>query len=183
MSRIDKLLAFAGLTRRPAPAAANHSPIVSQAPGDIIGDSPVTIRLSQLDEMRAQVRAANERAADLEDELTRERVKDPTGRVEGLSVLARDLITIARFAIANLPPIEIRKWPWMVVETVANGLHHLPDYSDDDSVLKGELMAFAADIREHELDRSRKQAKEIEEAPPAPKRRFLENRKGDIIDK
>jgi hypothetical protein len=176
MNRIDKLLSFAGLTRRPAPSSA-PAPTVSQAPGDIIGDAPVTIRLSQLDDMRAQVRMANEHASKLEGELAQARTLDPTGRVENLTELARDLITIARFAVANLPPIEIRKWPWAALEMVANGLQHLPDYSDDDSVLKGELMAFAADVREHELDRSRKQAKEIEDAPPAlveKRRRLLE---------
>lgn len=139
---------------------------VAQTPSTtMIGDAPITISLAQLDEMRAELRASNERHSTLLKELAEARSADPTGRIDKLQELARNLLTIARYAFANLPPSENPKWPTVAVVGVINRLPHLPDFTLDDQVLISEMRLFVRDIEEHEIRRARKRDALIASAP------------------
>jgi hypothetical protein len=141
------------------------SSTVSQAPPAIMSEAPVTISIAQLDELRAQIRQGHARVAQLEAELVAAKQRDPTGSVTHLETLARNLLVIARFAIANLPPSEIPKWPFAAVEAVAGHLKHLPGFNEDDQVLITELGFLVSEIKEHELDRARRYNALIASAP------------------
>jgi hypothetical protein len=129
---------------------------VNQAPAGAIGDAPVTISLSQLNGLYEQIQHAHERARQLENELVQTRMADPTKRTHALNLLARNMLHIVRFAIANLPPSEIPKWPHEAVAAVAGGLKHLVDFNEDDQVLAAELALFVKDIHEGEVTRAEK---------------------------
>lgn len=139
-------------------------PIV-QTPTANISEAPVTITVGQLNEMQAQIRAGHERASQLAKELMQTQAADPTGRVQGLTALARALLTVVRFAIANLPPSEIPKWPYGSVEEVSKLMPQLADFSDDDQILVQELALLVADIKEHERLRALKRYELIAGAP------------------
>lgn len=139
------------------------------APGATLGDSPVTLTLSQLNELQASLVTAETAVTRLEGELAQARAADPTGRIGRLTTLVRDgLLPIVRFAVANLPPMEIPKWPWRAVLVAATSLDGMPDFSQDDDVLANELALFAQDVQQHELLRARKRDELIESAPGKP---------------
>lgn len=121
-----------------------------------LGEAPITISLAQVDELRAQVRQAYARVRELEIELADAKRTDPTKRIEGLERLARTMLSIVRFAIANLPPSEVPNWPQADVATMLALLIHLPGFNEDDEVLVNELRLFIADITEHEIVRARR---------------------------
>ena len=129
---------------------------INQTAAMALGDAPITISLAQLDELRTQLRTAREQSVQLELQLTQARATDPAGRVEGLRVLIREMLTIVRYAVANLPPSENPKWPWGAVRRMAVYLAYLPDFNADDRVLVTELELFVADIQEHDIARARK---------------------------
>lgn len=151
--------------RKPPRPAAEPS-IVNHAPAPSLGDAPMTITLGQFRDLEGRATAAEARAATLEADLATARTEDRTGRVALMLAFIRGgLLPIVRFGIANLPPSEIPKWPFKAVEIAALGLPSLPDFSADDEIFVKELEAFANDIQEHELDRGRKRAELIANAP------------------
>ena len=104
-------------------------------------------------------RCAEVRASELEAEIKRVREEDPANRVEPLRVLARHMLTIVRFAVANLPPVEIRGWPTKDLFAIADRLATLPDYNvSDDAVLMNELRAFADECESYALSRASERA-------------------------
>lgn len=147
-------------THRAAPARP-----VAQAPGTSLSDAPVTITVSQLNDLQAQVKQAQEQNVRLEQHLAEVKALDPTGRVANLQALAHAELEVVRFAIANLPPSEIPKWPYEAVDRIGKLLHALPDFNADAEVLVEELKLFVADIKEHELARARKRDELIANAP------------------
>jgi hypothetical protein len=168
----------------PGPKGSSTPRVSGAAPATVIGESPVTLSLSQLDDMRAQIRQGHARVAELEAQLAGMKGVDPAGRVMALNGLARVMLTIVRFAIANLPPSEIPKWPRDAVAAMAVGLRYLPDFNVDDEVLLAELRLFMAEIEEHEIDRARKREDLIASAPTTvPGRRKTHVRRDpDLVD-
>lgn len=151
-------------TTRRRPAAP---PRVEHGVSAAIGDAPITITLSQLDAMRADIRVANERAAKFEQDLVNARSADPSHRIGALTRTIREgCLPVVRFALANLPPSEIPKWPVDAVKVLAAHLAVLPDATEDDRVLSIELEAFAGDIEEHNFSRAvSRLAKSIDALP------------------
>lgn len=150
---------------------AEPPPIV-QTPPTTIGDAPVTISLSQLNDLQSQLRQAQTRSHTLEQDLAAAKALDPTGRVGKLQELARAALEVVRFAIANLPPSEIPKWPYGEVQQIADLLPDLPSFGQDDEILVTELQAFVEEITTQELLRARKRDELIAGAPAAaPKAR------------
>jgi hypothetical protein len=123
------------------------------------------ITLAQFNELQSGIQAAQARAASLEAQLQTAYTTDPEGRIEALRDLARDMMQIVRFALANLPPIEIPKWPYEAVARVAEHWSCVPDFTHDDEVLITELRAFAEDVRTRELERAREREALIASAP------------------
>lgn len=147
---IDAARGFIG----PQPPASVTT--VAQAPAMSLGEAPITISLAQVDELRAQVRQAHARVHELEIELANAKRTDPSGRIHDLEVLASSMMSIVRFAIANLPPSEIANWPVDAIRSMAHYLKALPTFGEDDRVFANELNLFAKDIAEHETARARR---------------------------
>lgn len=135
----------------------------------------VTLTGEEFDALRNARRVAEERAAQLERELVEARKQDPNGRIEHLTKLARDMLTIVRFGIANMPPETVRGWPIDALVAVAAGLEHLPDYTADDRELALFMQHFAAEA--HEIEAYRKTPEYLEE-----RRRLEELRKLEALD-
>lgn len=100
-----------------------------------------------------RVKEAEQQAVDAKHALQAQRLEDPTGRVPALTSFARDCLTIARFAIANLPPEVIRGWPVDALRRMIHGLKDLPDYDVNDRDMAIDLLNFADECAEHEARR------------------------------
>jgi hypothetical protein len=100
-----------------------------------------------------RVKGAEQEAADGRAALQAQRLEDPTGRVPALTSFARECLTIARFAVANLPPETIRGWPVEALRRMILGLKDLPDYDVNDRDMALDLLNFADDCAQHELRR------------------------------
>jgi hypothetical protein len=91
--------------------------------------------------------------AKVQAELAAAKLADPTETVAKVTALARDCLTIARFAVANLPPEMIRRWPYQELRQIAENLHLLPDCSISDRDMAIDLLDFARSCEEHEIRR------------------------------
>ncbi len=100
-----------------------------------------------------RVKEAESAAADARLALTAQRLEDPSGRVPALTSFARECLTIARFAVANLPPEMIRGWPFEALRRVILGLKDLPDYTVNDRDMALDLLNFADECEQHEIRR------------------------------
>jgi hypothetical protein len=86
-------------------------------------------------------------------ELAAAKLVDPSGYVPKISEFARDCLTIARFAIANLPPEMIRGWPYQTLRKICETINVLPDYTADDRDMALDLLDFAQDCEDHDIRR------------------------------
>jgi hypothetical protein len=100
----------------------------------------------------ARTKAEQELAAALK-QIADARLVDPDGTITALTAFARDCLTIARFAVANLPPETIRGWPYAELLRISETLHVLPDFSTNDRDMALDLAAFARDCEQLELHR------------------------------
>lgn len=98
--------------------------------------------------------------------LTKAVLVDPSGRVPGLTQLSRSLMTIIQFAVANLSPRDIKRWPFASLRDIASKLEFLPDFSTFDEEFKTVLLSFASECEEWEKKRAATVEKEI--PPPFP---------------
>jgi hypothetical protein len=97
---------------------------------------------------------AEQELAVVHAELLAAKIADPSGRLPAITTFARECLTIARFAIANLPPEMIRGWPYQALRNVCNTIDILPDYSADDRDMALDLLNFAKDCEDHAIRRS-----------------------------
>lgn len=125
------------------------------------------------EEYHELIRAREEAYAEanrLRGELVAAKQADPANRIKALNDFARSAIEIVRFAVANLNPESIRGWPTNALKNVADLMAALPDYNvADDSVLAGELHAFARDCDEYALIRQNKREAKLNADAAAPK--------------
>jgi hypothetical protein len=96
---------------------------------------------------------AEQELAEVRAELVAAKLVDPTNRVTEVTAFARDCLTIARFAVANLPPEMIRGWPHETLTKICETIHVLPDHSINDRDMALDLLNFARDCKDHELRR------------------------------
>ena len=155
---------------------------VNQTPGDLVGDAPITVSLAQIDALRNQIKQAQQEAADLRTTLEAVKRGDPAGDVSKLERLSRAMLVIVRFALANLPPSDIPKWPRDSVRFIADHLAVLPEFSVDDETLVAELKLFVREIEEHEMRHGGKDPghKALEYQPPKRSVRAIEAELNDI---
>ncbi len=105
----------------------------------------VTLSMEEFSELKREVDRAQAQVVALQQELVEARQADPGGRIEMLAQLSREALTVVRFGIANMPPLEVKKWPTGAVKRVAELLPWLPNYGSDDQSLAIEMTAFADD--------------------------------------
>jgi hypothetical protein len=100
----------------------------------------------------AKIHAENV-AAELRNELVVARATDPSGRIMQLTTLARAMLDVAKFAVANLPPETTVGWPTARLLAVTQLLQHLPDFDVNDEELVVELQAFIREVQQHDRRR------------------------------
>lgn len=113
----------------------------------------LNMTLADYEALKAARTKAEQDLADVQRQLEEARRADPTGKLTALNEFARDCLTLARFAVANLPPETIRGWPYAELMRVADTMHVLPDFSTNDRDMALDLMAFARDCEALELHR------------------------------
>lgn len=158
--------------KKPKPAKAVSAPppaVASAAPAAAnIAGATISLSYAQVRELESAVEDAQRQTKDLQRQLAEAKALDPTGLVVDLRDLAREQIKVMQFAIANLPPSDVPKWPFAALERIALLMVRLPDFGaigDDDQTLQTEIGFFVAEIKEAEAERSRKQADLIANAP------------------
>ena len=82
-----------------------------------------------------------------------------------LTILARAELEVVCFAVANLSPELIKRWPANALRTIAAYLDKLPDHSPHDVELSRELLKFASECDEYD---QRRRFGEKEIPPPFP---------------
>jgi hypothetical protein len=117
--------------------------------------NPITLTLSMEDynALLAAKQQANEETAEVRRQLEAAKFVDGDARVVSVTKFARDCLTIARFAVANLPPEMIKSWPYEALRRVAETMETLPDFGISDRDMAIDLLAFARDCEAHELRR------------------------------
>lgn len=126
----------------------------------------VTMPIDQYNGMREAQVAADARITELNASLTAARISaDGSGRVQNLGEGLTAALEIIGFAIANLSPEIIRKWPYERLRTVAAMLPSLPDYDAHNAEQALEYRKFANECEQWEL--KRKQEPERYVPPPA----------------
>jgi len=96
---------------------------------------------------------AEQELASVRNELAAAKLVDPTETIAKVTAFARDCLTIARFAVANLPPEMIRSWPYEALLRLCETIHVMPDYSINDRDMALDLVNFAHDCEAHEIRR------------------------------
>lgn len=116
----------------------------------------VTLSFEEYANIKLARETAEAEAAGLRADLVKAKNEDPSGRINQLGELARELIQVLRFAVGNLPPETTRHWPFRSLEAAAKLLPWLPDFTPDDNTLAIELKAFANEVMKYEAQRSRR---------------------------
>lgn len=99
---------------------------------------------------------AQKRCNELEKALVEAKLSSgESSTVRDLTTLSRSLLTIARFAVGQLPPETTQRWPWRNLRTIATLLPTLPDFNlQDDHAIKSEFEAFASEVERCEQIRA-----------------------------
>lgn len=113
----------------------------------------LTLALAEYQDLLAARARAEQETAEVRAELAAAKLVDPTSTVAPLTAFARDCLTIARFAVANLPPEMIRSWPYEALIRLCENIHVLPDCSINDRDMALDLISFAHDCEAHEIRR------------------------------
>jgi hypothetical protein len=113
-------------------------------------DSHVTISLGDLDALRAEVKAAEDRARDLEEQLADAKLgPDPEFARHTIEAF-RATLPIIQFAVGNLHPSAVRSWPYEALRNVAEYLKTLPGADVNDHALAHEFVEVAKQAQGYE---------------------------------
>jgi hypothetical protein len=114
----------------------------------------VTMSLAELDELRGKLMAAREEAGKLQAKLTAALAADPEGRVTVLIDAIRAVLPIIRFAVANIDPRTMTRWPYEDLRNFAKALRGVPAFGADIEECAIEFEAFSREAELIELDRA-----------------------------
>lgn len=125
----------------------------------------VTLPLEELDIMRKASEEKDVQITQLKQDLLESKMTDSAGSVAPMSKLCRYAMEIVTFAVGNLSPEIIKRWPYQALREVAARLALMPDYSVNDRDLANELLKFAAECERWEAKRKVEPEKYV---PPPP---------------
>lgn len=111
----------------------------------------VTLTLEEHSDLMGRMKAAEEEAGKLRNELLEAKSSHPDVAVTLAAF--RNALAIARFAVANLPPEIIKGWPTEELRGLMDRLPLQPDYGPDDISLISELRSFVRECEYHDLRR------------------------------
>lgn len=120
-----------------------------------------------------QLRGALERIGELEREKTKLLVADPTGQVPQLLETIRAAIPVVSFAVGNLHPDDVRGWPYLSLQKLANLLEKMPTLDAFESEYPLTWRIFAKEAEDREMERAQRiqRLRDIDttKVPPMPK--------------
>ena len=112
----------------------------------------ITMDLAEYEQIKQARTDAENVAAKLREDLKLAMLAKPD--LGSLTELSRNLLTVARFAVGNLPPETTKGWPCDALRTASQLLQALPDHSLDDASLAIELRNFADEAATFERARN-----------------------------
>ncbi len=124
----------------------------------------VTMPIDEYVKLKQLLDEKDEQVKKLLSDLNAARAEDPSNRVGSLNQLVRDAMPVVQFAMANMSPRDIKRWPADKLRSVAVGIASLADYSSHDEELAAEMQRFASECDEWERVRKTTAEKEV----PAP---------------
>jgi len=113
----------------------------------------LTLSMNDYNALLAQRAEARQEVAKLQAELIAAKLGDPREAMPKVLSFARDCLTIARYAVANLDPSLSVGWPYETLRAIAEALPLLPDANTNDRDMAIDLLAFANDCERHEIRR------------------------------
>ena len=127
--------------------------------------SQVTISLGDLDALRAQIKAAEDRVQDLEELLADAKLSaklgpDPEFAKHTIEAF-RVTIPIIQFAVSNMHPSTVRGWPYEALRDVSAYLEALPGADANDHALAHEFVEIAKLAQGYEEFRRQRDAQTV----------------------
>lgn len=121
----------------------------------------ITLSLEEYEEIKRAKALAEQEFADISKAMIDLRMNSDGGvmALHGLCSLTRKALSVACFAVANLPPETTRGWPTKTLRELAALIPILPDYTVNDHDLMNELVAFA--IEAEAQDQRRRSAPQL----------------------
>ncbi len=119
---------------------------------------PATVEmpLEEYEQLKHARRDAEEETARMQKQLVEWKLTDE--HLRELVEFGRAALTVARFAVENLPPETIKGWPHAALLRVSELLTKMPDASLDDRTLAIELRNFAGECARFERGRKNLQS-------------------------
>lgn len=126
----------------------------------------VTMPIEQYESMREAAVAATKQIAQLTKDLALEREAcDASGRITELTKALNSALEIVGFAVGNLSPEVIKRWPYNALRVVAGGISHMPLVTPREQEMMAEMLKFATEAEQWENKRNREGEKYV---PPPP---------------
>lgn len=133
----------------------------------------VSLPLEELDGIRNENKRMSAEIADLQKQLTEAKLDGGNPEVtRAMAKLSRASLDIVSFAIGNLSPEVIKRWPFASLRVVAENLKNLPDCTIHDEEFAFVWMKFAAECEAWEKKRERDGDTYV--PPPGPETPSLE---------
>lgn len=116
-------------------------------------NATLNITLNDYNALIAARTEAERDAAKAREEARIARLEDPSDKLARLLTFTRDILDVARFGIAHLPPETVRNWPYETLRRAMHNIDALPDCSTSDRDMALDLVNFARECEVLELRR------------------------------
>ena len=103
----------------------------------------VTVKLSDFDRLRDELKQAQTRGYELEKQLTAARLADGSGTTQLLHDAFHSAIKVVQFAVGNLDPQTVVGWPHKALAEVAAAIEKIPGVDIHVREMPDELRHFA----------------------------------------
>jgi len=112
----------------------------------------VSVPIDEWDDMRNKQQSLHDEIAALTRRLADAEQKDPTGRLEPMLQTIEAVIPIIQFAVSELHPDTVLRWPYPALRAFSDQLTALPGSTQHHKELAIDLRHFAshAEMRERE---------------------------------
>ena len=116
-------------------------------------NATLNITLNDYNALMQARTTAEQDAAQAREEARVARLEDPSAKLDRLLVFTRDILDVARFGIAHLPPETVKNWPYETLRRAMRNIDALPDCSTSDRDMALDLVSFARECEVLELRR------------------------------
>lgn len=109
-----------------------------------MSDEPtISLKLSEYDKLRDQVRALHGKNLELERDLAAAKLADNAGTLARVHAAFHDAIRVVQFAVGNLPPEAVAGWPHEALVKIADAIGQIPGIDRHISEVEPEFREFA----------------------------------------